>query len=58
MRRLKPGGRRAAFCQWQAVATTEAQPLSRIDAKDIYIDKRLVENGSHYSGICRERPVS
>jgi hypothetical protein len=23
----------------------------------MYIDKDLVENVSHYSGICRERPV-
>lgn len=38
-------------------ATTEAQPLSPIDANDMYIDKDLVENVSHYSGICRERPV-
>jgi hypothetical protein len=38
-------------------ATTEAQPLSPLDANDIYIDKGLVENVSHYSGICRERPA-
>lgn len=36
-------------------ATTEAQPLSPLDANDIYIDKNLVENVGHNSGICRER---
>jgi hypothetical protein len=38
-------------------ATTEAQPLGPLDANDIYIDKGLIENVSHYSGVCRERPV-
>ena len=38
-------------------ATTEAQTLSPLDANDIYMDKDLVENVRHYSGVCRERPV-
>lgn len=38
-------------------ATTEAQRLDPLNAKDIYIEKSLVEDVRHYSGICKARPV-
>ena len=38
-------------------ATTEAQRLDPLDTKDIYIDKNLIENLRHYSGVCKARPV-
>jgi len=37
-------------------ATTEAQRLELLDAKDIYLDKNLADKTPHYSGICKERP--
>jgi hypothetical protein len=37
-------------------ATTEAQRLDPVEAKDIYADKSLIENIPHVTGVCRVKP--